>query len=116
MAIQYPNALDTFTNPLAAQAMDAEGVEHDVQHANANDAIEALQAKVGINNSLDENALDFLVRKLLGALFNDDANFRVKDGQIQFWDDAAYTADNTKPWRAFGVNGGQTVWSDPIAD
>jgi hypothetical protein len=116
MAIQFPTALDALTNPTASQAMNASGVEHDVQHANANDAIEALEAKVGITNSADTSSLDYLVRSLLNAIFNTDANYRIRNGQIQFWDDDAYDADSTKPWRAFGVKGGQTVWSDPIAD
>jgi hypothetical protein len=46
----------------------------------------------------------------------EESNYRFKNGQMQFWDQAAYDADNTKPWRALGCFNGQTIWSDPIAD
>ncbi len=45
-----------------------------------------------------------------------DANFRYKDGQLQFWDATAFADDASKPWRALGVEDGNTVWSDPIDD
>jgi hypothetical protein len=48
-AISFPSSLDTFTNPTATDRTDV--VPHATQHANANDAIEALQAKVGANGS-----------------------------------------------------------------
>ena len=55
----YPASLDTFQNPTAATTMDAAGLEHDVQHANLNDAVAALQAKVGVTGSADPASLDF---------------------------------------------------------
>jgi hypothetical protein len=57
------------------------------------------------------NLVDYLLPRI-----PDDANYRFKDGQHQFLDDDAATADATKPWRALGVKGGATVWSDPILD
>ena len=47
MPSNYPSALDAFTNPTSTDDLDTPGVEHDVQHANANDAIEAIQATLG---------------------------------------------------------------------
>lgn len=44
MAINYPASLDSLTNPTSTDYQDT--VPHDQQHANANDAIEALEAKV----------------------------------------------------------------------
>lgn len=49
MATNYPGALDAFNNPTAADDLDTPGVLHDEQHANANDAIEAIEATLGIN-------------------------------------------------------------------
>lgn len=46
MAIVYPNALDNLTNPAAGSAITAP--PHGQQHADANDAIEALQSKLGV--------------------------------------------------------------------
>lgn len=51
MTITYPTALDVFTNPTAGDALNAASVPHATQHADANDAIEALEAKVGIGAS-----------------------------------------------------------------
>ncbi len=50
MATQFPTSLDSFTNPTGDIATNSPTVLHSAQHANANDAIEALQAKVGVNS------------------------------------------------------------------
>lgn len=45
----YPTSLDSFTNPTSVDSLNAPS--HSQQHTDANDAIEALEAKVGIGNS-----------------------------------------------------------------
>lgn len=50
MTTSYPTALDVLTNPTPTSYQDE--VEHDEQHANANDAVEAVQAKLGIGASV----------------------------------------------------------------
>lgn len=55
MSTNFPTALDTLSNPSALDGLTG----HAAQHANANDAIEALQAKVGIDNSTDTSSLDY---------------------------------------------------------
>jgi hypothetical protein len=62
MTTAFPTALDAFTNPTPTD--DVSVVSHADQHANANDAIEALQAKVGIDNSADPTSLDARVNSL----------------------------------------------------
>jgi hypothetical protein len=62
MATNFPTSLDSLTNPSATDTLDSP--PHDEQHADANDAIEALQAKVGINSSADTNSLDFKVNNI----------------------------------------------------
>jgi hypothetical protein len=57
----FPATLDTFLNPTSATTMDAAGYEHDLQHDNLNDAVAALQVKVGITGSLDSTSLDYKV-------------------------------------------------------
>lgn len=47
MATNFPSSLDSFTNPSAADALDSVSVPHADQHANINDAMEAVQAKLG---------------------------------------------------------------------
>ena len=47
MASNYPGSLDSFNNPTGTTKTDATGFEHATQHANANDAIEAIEAELG---------------------------------------------------------------------
>lgn len=49
MSTAFPTSLDVLTNPTATDQVAV--VDHATQHANANDAIEALQVKVGIDGS-----------------------------------------------------------------
>lgn len=51
MPTLYPSSLDSFANPGAATLEDAPGFYHDEQHANANDAVEAVQVKLGISET-----------------------------------------------------------------
>lgn len=62
MSTNFPVAKDQLTNPLSTSSTST--VSHSQQHANANDAIEALQTKVGVNNSTDINSLDYKVRHI----------------------------------------------------
>lgn len=45
----FPTSLDSFVNPSSSDTMSAVG--HAAQHANVNDAVEALEAKLGIGSS-----------------------------------------------------------------
>jgi hypothetical protein len=49
MATNYPNFLDVLQNPSATDTLNSVTVPHHLQHANANDAIEALQTVLGVN-------------------------------------------------------------------
>ena len=64
MATNYPTSLDNFTNPASTDLMNSVTVPHNEQHANANDAIEALQAKVGADSSVVTSSLDYKVAQL----------------------------------------------------
>lgn len=64
----FPGALDSFTNPLAGNPLNAPS--HASQHANANDAIAALEAKVGANSSAVTSSHDY---KLSGVGAGDKA-------------------------------------------
>lgn len=50
MAITYPTTLDVFTNPSASDLLTSP--DHATQHADINDAVEALEAKVAIGNTV----------------------------------------------------------------
>lgn len=60
MSTNFPAALDALTNPLSTDGLTG----HASQHANENDAIEALQAKVGIDGSVVATSLDYKVTAL----------------------------------------------------
>lgn len=64
MSTNYPTALDDFQNPNGGDALAnaTPGLQHHVQHGNANDAIEAIEAKVGIDSSADSDSLDYKSR------------------------------------------------------
>ena len=46
MATNYPGSLDTFSNPSSSSTLDSPS--HAAQHANINDAMEAVQTKLGV--------------------------------------------------------------------
>jgi hypothetical protein len=67
-AISFPTSLDTFTNPTASSQTNSPS--HATQHANANDGVEALEAKVGIDGSAVTSSHDY---KLSGVTGSDKA-------------------------------------------
>ena len=68
MATNFPSGLDSFTNPSATDSMDSVSVPHASQHANLNDAVEALEAKVGVDGSADTDSLDYKVANFTNKL------------------------------------------------
>lgn len=59
----FPTVLDSFVNPdSAVNDLDSISVPHDTQHANANNAIVALEAKVGIDSSAVTSSIDYLLK------------------------------------------------------
>ena len=65
MATSFPTSKDNFSNPSATDELTG----HADQHANANDAIEALETVVGITGSSDPESLTYKV-----GLLNDTIN------------------------------------------
>jgi microcystin-dependent protein len=59
MATSFPTSLDALTNPTGSSSLTSP--DHAGQHTDANDAIEALQAKVGINSSAVTSSLDYKI-------------------------------------------------------
>ena len=51
MPTNYPNQIDNFNNPSSSDNLNTPGVLHADQHANANDAIEAIENELGTNPS-----------------------------------------------------------------
>ena len=61
MSINYPTSLDAFSNPIGTDLLEnaVAALDHDVQHSDANDGVEALQAKVGVNSSAVTTSHDY---------------------------------------------------------
>ena len=91
MATSFPVALDGFVNPTGTTSVQA--VSHAAQHANANDAIEAIQLKLGINNSSDENSIDNVLTTLKTFVDNITTADVAEDiSNRYFTNDRAYTS------------------------
>lgn len=54
MAINFPTSLDNFTNPSSGNTLDSPS--HSLQHSDLNDAVEALERKVGVGTAVAGSA------------------------------------------------------------
>lgn len=79
MSTNYPNSIDNFTNPTSTDSLSSITVPHHQQHANANDAIEAIQGELGLNPAGPYNTVkdrieglesDILNQSVLNGLFD----------------------------------------------
>jgi len=62
MSTNFPTSLDSLTNPSGTDSMSSPS--HAGQHTDANDAIEALQAKVGADSSAVTTSHDYKIGNL----------------------------------------------------
>lgn len=61
----FPTTIDQFNNPTTSTKTNAPSFDHAQQHTDANEAIRAIQTKIGVDNSLDELSLDYIIRRLV---------------------------------------------------
>jgi hypothetical protein len=66
MPITFPTTLDTLTDPTASDKLNSVTVPHATQHADLNNIVEALEAKVGVNDSAVTTSLDYIVKAATG--------------------------------------------------
>ena len=69
MVANYPSALDNLSNPEANSSLEG----HSTLHGLVNDAIEALESKVGVDGSTNTDSLDYKVSQLRTDLNSLDA-------------------------------------------
>ena len=62
MSSNFPTSLDSLTNPSATDTTN--NPSHATQHSNANDIVEALEAKVGVDSSAVTTSHDYLLTHL----------------------------------------------------
>jgi len=105
MAINYPTSLDTFTNPTSSDAMNSVTVPHATQHSDLNDAVEALEAKVGVNSSAVATSHDYKITDLDSRVTTLE-NAEIPDTIIDAKGDLIVgTADDTAGRLAVGADG-----------
>ena len=69
MATNFPASLDNLNNPNSTDSMAG----HAALHGNVNDAIAAIQAKIGIDGSSDSSSIDYKVAQIESQLFDLDS-------------------------------------------
>lgn len=62
MPTSFPTSLDSYSDPSGTGTLASES--HSGHHANHNDAIEALETKVGVDSSADTSSIDYRVNAL----------------------------------------------------
>lgn len=71
MTANFPTSLDTLTDPTASDKLNSGSVPHASQHADLNNIVEALEAKVGVNSSAVATSHDYKIAQLeAGATAN----------------------------------------------
>lgn len=97
MATDFPTSLDAYLRPGATSLMDPTGLSGDVAIDNILDAIEALEAKVGVTSSVVTTSLDYLIK---------NASARPGHGHILARGAVDVTATFTEVNRLTGVTAG----------
>jgi hypothetical protein len=96
MASNYPTSLDNFTNPTVSDYLNSTTVPHATQHSDLNDAVENLQAKVGIDSSADTDSIDYKVTDAASRITTLEAG-ATADAVVAYADLSARTAANPSP-------------------
>jgi hypothetical protein len=98
MATTFPTTIDTFINPNATD--DTNTVSHSTQHTHVNDAVAALEAKVGADSSAVATSLDYKLKNsasispghkhtVTATDFSDVSITAVADGNVLTYDGAS---------------------------
>lgn len=65
MATNFPNSIDVYVNPTNADTLKTVAVKHSTQHGNLNDAVLALEHKLGVNLSSETYSIDYITTLFL---------------------------------------------------
>jgi hypothetical protein len=66
----YPGAVDNLTNPTPSDTLNSATVPHAAQHANVNDAVEAIQSTLGTNPQGTSSTVKDRIVGIEGAVLN----------------------------------------------
>ena len=70
MATNFPAGLDDFSDPLSSTPLSGGGnsaLTHSAQHKNLNDAVEAIEATIGVVNSTNPISIQYRLNNLAGS-------------------------------------------------
>lgn len=90
MSTNFPTSIDALTNPAGTDSVVT--VDHAAQHANANDAIEALETKVGVDSSAVTTSLDYKLKNTSST----DPGHKHTEGAITLADVTTLDVTSTK--------------------
>jgi hypothetical protein len=72
VATNFPNSLDTLVNPNSTDPLSSPS--HSEQHINLNDAVEAIETKIGTNGSNDSNSIQYKIAAIQTTLTDIENN------------------------------------------
>jgi hypothetical protein len=106
LPVNFPTSLDVFTNPASSDATNSGSVPHATQHSNANDAIEALEARVGIVGSADAASLTNRIATLEAMFGAGSVTLTLSQGGGL---SVSFSATWTRVQKDYTVTGGVTL-------
>ena len=95
MTTNFPTSIDALTNPSASDPLNSPS--HSGQHSNANDAIEAIEAKVGVDGSAVSTSLDYQMESHAHTAAADDGavlSFTDLKNKPPIWFDSGLDGDD----------------------
>ena len=96
MAITYPVSIDSLTNPSSTDTLDSPS--HSNQHSDLNDAVEALETKVGADSSAVAGSLDYKVNTArTGSDTNLVTGTKGTSGDLSQWNGDGDLVDGPTP-------------------
>jgi len=96
MAVNFPNSIDTLTNPSSTDNLDSPS--HSGQHSDINDAVEALETKVGADSSAVASSLDYKVNTArTGSDTNLVTGTKGTSGDLSQWNGDGDLVDGPTP-------------------
>lgn len=103
MATNFPTAIDDLSTSTGSTGQPLSNPNHITAHTNQNDAIEALQTKVGVDSSVDTDSLDYKVAHVPVSSFSDFDVTAPSSNQIFSYNGTKWV--NTLPNIKFGGTG-----------
>lgn len=96
MATNFPTSLDALDDPTGSESLAAGA--HAAKHTNVNDAVEALEAKVGVNGSAVTSSLDYLVKSAEAPGHTHNAAYATSSGQTNLTNDTVSALGISEQW------------------